>query len=82
MTPIEQHRSFSVCRGELETPRSRPIRSLDLSDDTGKRAIAQPVFGNREDFTVLPALGIKNTVWAQTDLLEPRRIEIELSQCP
>ncbi len=78
----EQHRRLAVRCCQLKPAGGGLVGDFYLSDDAGERPVAKAIFGKRQNFGILATLRIENLVWAQTNLLKARRVEIESRDCP
>lgn len=82
MAAEEKHRRLPVGGGELKPARGGLIGRLHLGDDTGERAVAQPIFGERQNIGVFRRLRIEDLVRPEPHLLQAGRIEIEAGERP
>lgn len=78
MAAIKQDGCSAVRCRKLKPPGSGHIRRLHLGNHAGERAIAQPIFRHCQYLRVLAPLRVKDAIGAEPNLLNPRRIEVEL----
>lgn len=78
MAAKEQYGCSSVRCRKLEPSGSDHVRRLHLSDHAGERAVSQAIFGHRQHLRVLAALCIQDAIGAKPDLLQSRRVKVEL----
>ncbi len=82
MAAIEQHRRPTIGGGKLKTAGCCLVGLSDFGNDARQRSVAQCVLGHGEDDIVLLPLGVKNLVRTKSDLLQARRVEVELCERP
>lgn len=82
MPPIKEHWRLAIGCGELQAAGCRLISRLDLCDNAAKRPAAQTIFSTRQDLDVIATLRVNDLVWGETDLLQPRCIEIKPAHDP
>lgn len=82
MTAVKQHRRLAVRSGELQPPRRRLVCRFYLSDNAGKRAIAQRILRHGEHRAVARALRIEKLVRGKSHLFKSWCIEIEPGEGP
>ncbi len=61
----------------MQPPGRRHVGGLHFRDHAGQRSIAQRILGNGKDIHILAALRVKQLIRSETDLFQPRRIEIK-----
>jgi hypothetical protein len=66
----------------LKPPRGGLVGCLHLGNDTGERAIAQAVLGERQYIGVLQPLCIEEPVGAKTHLFQAWGVQIEATERP
>ncbi len=66
----------------MQPPCRRLISGFDLSDNAGKRAIAQGILGHSKHAAIARALRIEDLVRTKPDLFKARRIKVEPGQRP
>lgn len=82
MPPVEEDGGLAVRGGELQPAGRGLIGRFHFGDYAGERAVAQAIFGKRQNLGILAALRIKYLGWTEPRLLEAGRIEIELREGP
>jgi hypothetical protein len=82
MTAVEKHRGLAVGCCELQPACGCPVCAPHFGDDARNRAVTQRILGHREDLDILATLAVEDLFRAETDLLEARRVEIELCHRP
>ena len=82
MTAVKQHRRLAVGSRQLQPPRRCLVGGFYLSDNAGKRAIAQRILRHGEHRAVARALRIENLIWAKSHLFKAWCIKIEPGEGP